>query len=146
MLDDDLIGTNLLVVQTFDNNNFIFDLIKQDNLYYFKLFNDSRLITRIIIKPDLWIFFKDGGYEHGSTLLKPISNSKNTMLISNCFIDPDIFMILIDNNLISYSKGMADLYDLPVSYSRDIKYHKNDYKRTKNKELVLSKMKDGNFN
>ena len=64
----------------------------------------------------------------------------------NFDIDPGIFNILIDNNLISYSKSVADLYDLPVSYSRDILYHSNDYKRTKSKELVLSKMKQGVFN
>lgn len=146
MLDEELSGTNYMIVKTFDNNNHIFNYVEEDGLNYFKIDTDSRLISRIIIKPDLWVFFKDGGYEHGIKLLNSTNNLKTNGLVSNCYIDPNIFNNLVNKGLISYSKAMADLYDLPTIYSRDIKYHQNDYKRTKNKELVLSKMRQGIFN
>lgn len=146
MLDQELRGTNALIVETFDNNSHVFYCIEEDGLHYFKMEGDSRLITRLIIKPDLWVFFKNGGYDHGVSLLKPIIPSIKKNLAMNFYIDPDIFDDLIKDGLISYSKAMADLYNLPISYSRDIQYHRNDYKRTKNKEMVLSKMKQGVFN
>ena len=146
MLDEELRGTNALIVETFDSNNHVFYHIEKDGRHYFKMEDDSKLITRLIIKPDLWAFFKNGGYEHGVKLLKPIINSKSKVLASNYYFDPNMFNVLVSCGLITYSKAMADLYDLPVSYSYDIKYHHNDYKRTKNKELVLGKMRQGIFN
>ena len=146
MLDEELRGTNAMIVETFDNNNHVFYYVEENGLHYFKMEGDSRLITRLIIKPDLWAFFKNGGYEHGVKLLKPVITSNKKTLAMNFYIDPNIFYTLVSDGLISYSKAMADLYDLPPAYSSDVKYHHNDYKRTKNKELVLSKMRQGIFN
>lgn len=146
MLDENLKGSKALVVETFDNNCHVFNLVNINEQYYLQYDNDNRIITKLVIKPDLWVFYKDGGYDHGMNLLKPIMKSERKVLAINFYIDPDIFNILIDSNLISYSKAMADLYQLPVSYSRDVKYHHNDYKRTKTKSLVLAKMSKGNFN
>lgn len=146
MLDKNLIGTKVIVVETFDKNCHVFYLIKDNDHYYLQLENNSKLINRLIIKPDLWVFYKDGGYDQGTKLLKPLDTFEKKVLAMNYYIDPEIFHILINNYLISYSKAMADLYQLPIAYSRDIKYHHADYKRTKNKKLVLEKMKNGNFN
>jgi len=146
MLDEELRGTNAMIVETFDGNNHVFYFVKYDNKYYLKYEGDSKLITKLIIKPDLWVFYKDGGYEHGVNLLKPVFSTDKKVLAMNYYIDPNIFKNLIDSDMISYSKAMADLYDLPVPYSRDVKFHHNDYKRTNSKELVLSKMRQGIFN
>lgn len=146
MLDDNLRGTKILLAETFDNNSHIFYLVKNEDTYYLQYENIPKLITKLVIKPDLWAFYKDGGYEHGVHLLKPIITSKNKVLVMNYYIDPGIFHILVNQGLISYSKAMADLYQLPIAYSRDIKYHHADYKRSKNKELVLERMRNGLFN
>lgn len=146
MLDETLSGTNMLVVDTFDYNSHLFQLVFDNNKYYLKSEYDPRLITKLIIKPNLWVFFKDGGYEEGTTLLKPVDLNKKKVLAMNFSIDPSIFELLVNNDIISYSKAMADLYNLPVAYSRDVKYHHNDYKRTKTKQLVLNKQKRGIFN
>lgn len=146
MLDETLSGTNMLVVDTFDYNSHLFQLVFDNNKYYLKSEYDSRLITKLIIKPNLWVFFKDGGYEEGTNLLKLGNLNKNKVLAMNFNIDPNIFELLVNNDVISYSKAMADLYNLPIKYSRDGSYHNNDYKRTKTKQLVLSKQKQGIFN
>lgn len=146
MLDEELRSTNAIIVETFDNNNHVFYYVEDDGSHYLKFEDDSRLISKLIIKPDLWAFFKEGGYEHGVDMLKPIIKSLKKVLAKNYYIDPDIFDILISSGLISYSKAMADLYELPVAYSYDIKYHRNDYKRAKTKNLTLDKMRQGIFN
>ena len=146
MLDDILRGTNVIVVETFDHNYHVFSLIKDNQQFFLQLKSNPKLITKLVIKPDLWVFFKEGGYEHGVKLLKPIDQNMKKVLAKDYLIDPDIFDLLIQNNLISYSKAMADLYELPNMFCRDIKYHSNDYKRSKSKELTLMRMKHGIFN
>ena len=146
MIDNELKGSKSIVVQTFDYNCHVFNLISDNNQYYLMYENDSKLITKLIIKPDLWVFYKDGGYDHGIKLLKPLNPFENKVLSMDFSIDPEIFNISINNELISYSKAMADLYQFPIAYSKDIKYHHNDYKRSKNKNLILSNMKQGKFN
>lgn len=146
MLDSNFSGTNLIVVETFDYNSHLFYLVKENNHYYLRFENDDRLINNLVIKPDIWVKYKEGGYEHGVVLLKPYLKNVDKVLAMDFTIDPEIFEILIDNGLISYSKAMADLYDLPVKNSRDYRYHTRDYKNKKNKLLVLDKMKHGIFN
>ena len=146
MLDETLRSTNALVVETFDENCHVFYLVSKEEKLFLQLENTSNYIKRLIIKPDLWVFFEEAGYEHGTRLLKPLNSDLKKILAKNYYIDPDIFYKLIDHKLISYSKAMADLYDLPVAYSRDIKYHHNDYKRTGNRQKVLQKLRQGYFN
>lgn len=146
MLDETLRGTNALVVETFDDNCHVFYLVQKGNKFFLQLENTVDYIKKIIMKPDLWIFFEENGYEHGTQLLKPLNPNLKKILAKNYYIDPDIFATLMDWKLISYSKTMADLYDLPVAYSRDIKYHLNDYKRTDNKQKIIHKLRKGNFN
>lgn len=146
MLDETLRGTNALVVETFDDNCHVFYLIKRENKLFLQLENTSTYIKKLIIKPDLWIFFEKSGYEHGTRLLRPLNQKEKKILAKNYYIDPGIFPTLVSYELISYSKAMADLYDLPIIYSRDIKYHHNDYKRTGNKQMVLQKLRQGYFN
>lgn len=146
MLDNNLIGTNMIVVDTFDYNSHVFGLVLDENKYYLKLEQNSNLIKKLIIKPDIWVFFKDGGYEQGVNLLKPINPLMNKVLAMDFNIDPDIFELLINNKLISYSKAMADLYGFDPKFSSDYFYHSRDYKRSKNKQLVLEKFKRGQFN
>ena len=146
MLDETLSGSNMIVVDTFDYNSHLFQLVFDDDKYYLKSEYSPRYISKLIIKPNLWVFFKDGGYEEGVKLLKPVDLNRKKVLAMNFNIDPTIFNILVENNIISYSTAMADLYNLPVSYSRDREYHHNDYKRTKTKEKILTKLKSGIFN
>lgn len=146
MLDNDFRGTNTVVAETFDNNNHIFYFINVGDEAYLRYENDIRLIRKMIIRPNFLTFFVDGGYEYGTSLLKPCFSTKNSILVKEFSIDPNIFHKLINYNLISYSKCMADLYNLPIIYSADIKYHHNDYKRSKNKEKVITKLKNGKFN
>ena len=146
MLDGDFEFTNLVIADTFDGNTHLFYLVKREEKYYLKYERDERLITRLIIKPDAWVYFKDGGYEHGTRLLRPCLKGDTKALVKNFTIDPNIFDILIGNNLVSYSKAMADLYHLPAKFSRDYQYHHRDYKHSKNKNKVLKKMQQGNFN
>lgn len=146
MLDENLRGTKMIVVDSFDHNSHIFKLIKTANIYYLKFEQNPNYIKRLIIKPDFWVFFQDGSYEHGINLLKPLNSSNNKILAMNFNIDPEIFGILISQNLISYSKAMADLYDFDPKCSRDYSYHHRDYKHTKNKFQVLQKLREGKFN
>ena len=148
MLDETLRGTNALVVETFDENCHIFYLVEREKKFFLQLENTSNYIKKLIMKPDLWIFFEEDGYEHWTRLLKPLDSSQKNVLAKNYYIDPTIFHTLINYKLISYSKAMADLYDLPIVYSRDIGYHHNDYKRQRNskKEKVLEKLRSGKFN
>lgn len=146
MLDENFRGTDVVVAQTFDDNCHVFSLVRGSNKYYLLYENDSRLIKKLVIKPDLWVFYMEGGYEHGVKLLKPLNPTESKILTKNFIIDPDIFELLINNGLISYSKAMADLYDFDEKYSSDYKYHKRDYKNSKNKEKVLEKMRQGVFN
>lgn len=146
MLDETFSGSRSIVVESFDYNCHWFELVDINDEYYLKYEYDSKLITKLVIKPDLWVIYKDGGYEHGINLLKPINLSQKKVLSMEFHIDPEIFDTLIENKLISYSKAMADLYDLPVEFSRDYLYHHRDYKHSKNKELVLEKWKNGIFN
>jgi len=146
MLNEIIRGRGSIVVETFDYNYHEFELIEKDSKYYLKYQNDYKLITKLVIKPDLWVFYKKGGYEHGVNLLKPVSLARKKVLAWDFHIDPEIFDILIENKLITYSKAMADLYDLPVELSRDYFSHRRDYKHSKNKELVLERWKKGMFN
>lgn len=146
MLDETLRGMNALVVETFDENCHVFYLVKKKDKFFLQLENTTSYIKKLIMKPDSWIFFEENGYEHGTRLLRPLDSSQKKILAKNYYIDPAIFHTLIDHKLISYSKAMADLYDLPVAYSRDIKYHCNDYKHTNNKQKVLRKLRQGHFN
>ena len=146
MLNEIIRGSCSIVVETFDYNYHEFELIQKDKKYYLKFQHDPRLITKLVIKPDLWAFYKDGGYEHGVNLLKPINLARGQVLAWDFHIDPEIFDILIENKLISYSKAMADLYNLPVELSRDYLSHRRDYKNSKNKEKVLERWKNGIFN
>ena len=145
MLDAGLKGSNLVAVSTFDSGKHEFHLIKDDTKYCFKYDGSPKLISKLVIKPDLWVLFRDGGYEQGINFLSRENNCKR-VLASGFDIDPDIFELLVTYDLISYSKGMADLYDLPIIHSRDFLNHCNDYKRSKNKDLVLEKMRNGIFN
>lgn len=148
MLDENLRGSNALVVETFDENNHVFYLVKGPVKLYLQFENDCRYITKLVLKPDLWVFFEDGGYEHGSSLLKPLDPDLKKVLAKNYYIDPSIFHSLVNHKLITYSKAMADLYQLPIVYSFDIKYHHNDYKRQEEgkKEKVLERLRTGKFN
>lgn len=148
MLDENLRSTNALVVETFDNNCHVFEFVSDMDRPYLILENDSKHITQLVIKPDLWVYFENGGYEHGTKLLKPLDCQAKKVLAKDFFIDPAIFHSLVNYKLISYSKAMADLYQLPVAYSRDIGYHHNDYKRKEpgKKEKVLAKLREGSFN
>lgn len=146
MLDNRFIGTNAIVAETFDDNNHVFYFIRTDDEAYLKYENDIRLISKMILKPNFMVFFVEGGYENGVDLLKPCLFDKSKLLVKEFSIDPRLFHKLINHGLISYSKYVADLYNLPVAYSSDIKYHHNDYKRTKNKEKVMTKFRTGKFN
>ena len=146
MLDESLRSTNTMVVETFDNNCHVFNLISSNNKHYFQYENIKKYIDKIIIKPDLWVFYVNGGYEQGVKLLKPIFKNVKKVLARNFYIDPEIFNTLIKEGLIVYSKAMADLYDLPIEFSKDYSIHTRDYKHSKNKELVLTKLKNGIFN
>lgn len=146
MLDENLRGTNMIVVDTFDYNSHVFELVLENDKYYLKFENNLNNIKKLIIKPDIWVYFQDGSYEQGVNLLKPLNPSDNKVLAMDFNIDPNIFDILIAENLISYSKDMADLYDFDPKFSRDYSYHHRDYKHSKNKNQVLQKLKKGLFN
>jgi len=146
MLDESFRGTGVVVVETFDNNCHVFSLISTNNNYYLQYENNPMLIKKLIIKPDLWVFYMEGGYDQGIKLIKPLNQIENKVSAMNFMIDPDIFELLINKGLISYSKAMADLYNFDEVYSSDYKYHKRDYKNSKNKEKVLEKMRQGVFN
>ncbi len=148
MLDLELKGTKKIVVETFDNNFHTFQLVDDADRPYFTLESCPNHIIRLLIKPDLWVYFENGGYEHGVRLLKPLDYRVKKVLAREFLIDPSIFHFLVNHKLISYSKGMADLYQLPIAYSRDIQYHHNDYKRKEQgrKEKVLTKLRTGDFN
>lgn len=147
MLDNNLKGSNKIVVETFGGNSYTFSFINENNNMFIKCNADPRFIKRIIIKPDLWIYFNDGGYEHGVKFFQSCYNDSRP-LVKKVDIDTNIFNKLVAYKLISYSKGMADLYDFPIAYASDIKYHHNDYKRVGEiqKTRVLNKLKSGNFN
>ena len=146
MLNEEIRGSRGILVESFDYNCHWFELVDIKDECYLKCEHDSKLITRLVIKPDLLVFYQDGGYEQGVNLLKPINLKEKKVLAMEFHIDPEIFDILIHNKLISYSKAMADLYDLPIELSRDYLAHRRDYKHSKNKELVLEKWKNGVFN
>lgn len=146
MLDNNFRGTNAIIAETFDDNNHVFYFINSSGEAYLRYENDIKLIKRLIIRPNFLVFYIDGSFEYGADLLKPCFSKDYKVLVKDFSIDPDIFHKLIKYNLISYSKGMADLYDLPSVFSSDIKYHHNDYKRSKTKEKVLLKQKEGKFN
>lgn len=146
MLDENLRGTNMLVVDTLDYNAHVFELVSEGDKPYLKYEGDSRLIKRLIIKPDCWLYFANGGYEHGTSLLRPIYSSVKKVLAMDFNIDPNIFDVLIQNGLISYSKAMADLYEFDPTCSKDYNFHRRDYKRKKNKKQVLEKLRSGSFN
>lgn len=146
MLDNELCGTDSIVVETQDLNNHVIKLVRSYDRLYLKLENEDRLIRKLVIKPNMWLYFLDGSYDTSINLIKPCHSNLERALAFEFSIDPLIFNELIDNDLISYSKGVADLYDLPPVYARDIKYHHRDYKWSRNKEKVLKKLRSGNFN
>lgn len=146
MLDEGLTGSSVILVETFDHNNHIFYAVRLDNQLLLKHEGTDSLISKLIIKPDLWAIFTDGTYKQGIELLKPCHSSEKKVLAKNYYIDPEVFGDLVDNNTISYSKGMADLYDFPIEYASDVEFHKRDYKHHKTKELTLNKMRNGQFN
>ncbi len=146
MLDKELQGTESIIVETVDHNNHVFYLVWKENQYYLQYEQNTSLINLLVLKPNMDIYFENGNVENGKNFLKPCLPNQSKILATNFDIDPDIFHQLIHCRLISYSKAMADLYSLPVAYSFDIKDHHNDYKRTKNKEKVLAKLRAGQFN
>lgn len=146
MLDDKLKGTKMIVVDTFDYNSHVFELFSENEQYYLKFEQDPRLIKKLIIKPDILVFFQNGGYEQGVNLLRPINPTTSKVLAMDFNIDPNIFDVLIQERLISYSTAMADLYDFDSKLSSDYVYHQRDYKHKKNKQQVLQKLRNGQFN
>lgn len=139
---------NTIVVKTFNDHNYLFYYIKYGSENYIRYENDTKLIKRIVLKPNLLIYYADGSYKTGVELFNIDNYNDNSGLVSDCIIDSDIFYDLIKHGLISYSKLVADLYNLPVAYSYDVKYHHNDYKRTDclQRQKILSRLKSGNFN
>lgn len=139
---------NTIVVKTFNDHNYLFYYIKYGSENYIRYENDTKLIKRIVLKPNLLIYYVDGSYKTGVELFKIDNYNDNSGLVSDCIIDSDIFYDLIEHGLISYSKLVADLYNFPVAYSYDVKHHHNDYKRTDclQRQKILSKLKSGNFN
>lgn len=139
---------NTIVVKTFNDHNYLFYYIKYGSENYIRYENDTKLIKRIVLKPNLLIYYVDGSYKTGVELFNIDNYNDNSGLVSDCIIDSDIFYDLIEHGLISYSKLVADLYNLPVTYSYDVKHHHNDYKRTDclQRQKILSRLKSGNFN
>lgn len=146
MLDNELYGTGVIIVETQDLNSHIIKLVRQSDKLYLKLENEDRFIRKMVIKPNIWFYFADGSFDTGINIIKPCYNNLERVLAIDFSIDPFIFNRLIDSDLISYSKGVSDLYDLSPAYARDIKYHHRDYKWSRNKEKVLRKLRSGNFN
>src|SRR5574344_681659 len=144
MLDESLNKYNMIVVETFDEAVYAFDVIKEEDSYYLKFDSIQKKIRRLVIKPDFWLFFEDNIYTTFKTILR--NQRKESTLVKEFYIDPAIFKELVSRGIITYTVGMADLYGFPREYARDYKYHKADYKRTDSKEKVLTKLKNGQFN
>lgn len=146
MLDVELKETKSIIVETEDFNNHVFTMVEEDGQFYLQHEQYPMLINQIVLKPNMKVYFQDGSIEDGKRLLKSYLPDHSGVLATNFSIDPDIFKKLITYRLISYSKTMAELYQLPIEHSNDISYHTRDYKRSKNQEKILSKLREGNFN
>lgn len=144
MFDESLSNYNMIVVETFNEKAYAFNIIKSGEDYYLQFDNMIKSIKKLIIKPDFWVFFEDGTYTSFRAILK--SQKQESTLAKEYYIDPAIFKKLVSRGIITYTFGMADLYNFPRQYARDYEYHKSDYKRTKTKEKVLTKLRNGEFN
>ena len=59
---------NTIVVKTFNDHNYLFYYIKYGSENYIRYENDTKLIKRIVLKPNLLIYYADGSYKTGVEL------------------------------------------------------------------------------
>lgn len=144
MFDDSLKDKNMIIIETFNDDAYVFDIIKINDEYFLTFNNMKQKIKKLVIRPNFWIFFEDGSYDDFKYILKSIK--QELTLIKNYYIDPTIFQKLVMDDVITYTIGVADMYDLPKKYAKDYEYHHNDYSRKDSKEKVLTKLKNGIFN
>lgn len=144
MLDETLSNEGMIYALTYDEKVISFSVVKYDDAYYLKMDKNPNLVRRLVIRPNFWVFFCEGNYMDCRSITRT-QDSKGS-LVKEFYIDPVIFPKLVKSQTITYSAGMADLYDLPREKARDAQFHKNDYKRTDSKEKVLTKLKNGIFN
>lgn len=144
MLDESLKGKNIIIIETFDEEAYVFDVIEKGNRYFLKLDIFEKLIQQLVIKPNFLVSSEDGFHYDLKEILK--KRGEEPTYIKNCYIDPTLLQKLAEKYVITYTIGTADMYDLPHEYAKDYEYHYNDYSRKNSKEKVLTKLKSGIFN
>lgn len=146
MLDKELSNHGVIYAETFDSKVITFELVMIDNEYYLKMDKYPDIVKRLVLRPNFWAIFYEGNYIDCRSYTKIKNPSTKGSLVKEYYIDPVLFPKLVKSGALMYTTAMADLYDLPREYARDIEYHKNDYKNTHSKQKVLSRWKDGQFN
>ena len=139
----DLKGYDMIVVETYEGKGYEFDIHRIDKKVFFTFEHEKRLIKSIIMKPNPIIEYADGVTI--TFTQKLASLNKSISLVKDCYIDEEDLNLLTDLKVFNYSYITGELFNLPVKKARDYQYHKTDFKRTKNKELVLTRYKNNMF-
>lgn len=138
MLDETLRGTKAIVVETEDLNCSIFHLLRIDSKYYLVFENDSKLIYHLRLKPNFLVYYLQGDYQEAIEIIKPLFSNFKRVKVTQCYIDPSIFDVLVNEKLISYSKATSSLFNLPINKSLNNFYYYNKCKRKCNKNKILA--------
>lgn len=137
MFSEEYLKTGIFVAKAFDETIYQFIYNRETKQFY--SCDNKKIIRRLVLKPNPWIYYEDGQFEIFATC-------RRKSIIQDYIIDPDVFYDLVSCGKIVYSKMVADMYDLPIEYAYDKEYHTRDYKHSKNKMLVLNNLRNGNFN
>lgn len=135
MLDERLAGTGIIeaVLDNGDIYHFIYDDVNDELMFKEKM----QVIDFLVMRPNPFIV---------GERLERLKRKGDDPLVMDYHIDPEVVSKLVQGRKVKYSTFCADLYELPRDSAFDIQYHKRDYKRSKNKELILAQAKAGKFN
>ena len=139
----DLKGYDFVCFETFDGKAYDLNIVKIGNDYYFRFEKEPHLIRSVKIKPNPEFEYVNGTV---MTLTNKLARmGKNVSLVKECYIDPEDFKELTEQRVFKYSYIVSQLYGFDPERAYDYKHHTADFKRTKNKELVLTRYKNNMF-
>lgn len=132
---------------TYNNETYEF-IVKNNGLIYSKQIENNKPINKLLIKPNFWVYFEDGGYTSCDTLARQNgTKNNNNHLIKRLKITKDLLDYLVLTNLIFYSTDMAYLYGLNSNYAYDKNKKTRAFKKLKRKKKpILEQQKQGKFN
>ncbi len=126
MLNNSLKGTSTLILFDFNIIPYMFELKKDLDNDEFYLHSESLQldVKKIFLQPDCLMQLKD---TEEVIHFGNCDSLTNSTMVSSIYIDPTIFSILIEKDLLAYPIAYASMYHLPEESAHDYQKRKRLY-------------------